>query len=91
MVEKVIRFLVAGCLLLAVLFAMGCSCEPEADFGPPTDIPSPTSTIPLPELDTSLLTDDPCRASCWHNITPGVSGEEEARAQMEWLRHSGFT
>jgi hypothetical protein len=34
-------------------------------------------------LDTSLLTDDPCRAPCWHNIIPGVSGEDDVRAQLQ--------
>ena len=74
------------CLLLVLSFA-GCTCGPEADVSPPTDIPSavpsPTSTLPPPELDTSLLTDDPCRAPCWHNIIPGVSGEDDVRAQLQ--------
>jgi len=78
--------LVAGFLLL-VLVSAGCSCGSEANVSPPTDIPSavpsPTSTPSPPELDTSLLTDDPCRAPCWHNIIPGVSGEDEVRAQLQ--------
>ncbi|MBN1976695.1 MAG: hypothetical protein JW918_04765 [Anaerolineae bacterium] len=74
--------LVAGFLLLALFFA-GCSCGPEADVSPPADIPLPTSTPSPPELDTSLLTDDPCRAPCWHNIIPGVSGEDDVRAQLQ--------
>ncbi|MCP4539420.1 MAG: hypothetical protein GY832_19965 [Chloroflexi bacterium] len=33
--------------------------------------------------DTSLLTDDPCAAPCWHNIVPGVSKEKYIRSQLE--------
>lgn len=36
-----------------------------------------------PELDTSLLTGDPCAPPCWHNITPGVSDEDNVRSQLE--------
>lgn len=37
----------------------------------------------MPELDTSLLTDDPCAAPCWQNITPGVTTEQEARRLLK--------
>jgi hypothetical protein len=36
-----------------------------------------------PELDTSLLTDDPCSAPCWHSITPGLSSEDDVRGILE--------
>lgn len=39
--------------------------------------------VPMPKLDTSLLTDDPCAAPCWNNITPGVSNENDVRRQLE--------
>jgi hypothetical protein len=37
----------------------------------------------MPELDTSLLTDDPCVAPCWQNIIPGVTTEQEARSLLK--------
>lgn len=37
----------------------------------------------MPELDTSLLTDDPCAAPCWQNIIPGVTTEQEARRLLK--------
>ena len=37
----------------------------------------------MPELDASLLTDDPCAAPCWQNIVPGVTTFEEAQSQLE--------
>ena len=37
----------------------------------------------MPELDTSLLTDDPCAAPCWQNIVPGVTTFEEVQSQLE--------
>ena len=43
---------------------------------------SSCSCRPEPELDTSLLTDDPCAAPCWHNITPGISNEDDVRSQL---------
>lgn len=38
---------------------------------------------PRPELDSSLLTGDPCTPPCWHNITPGVAEEDDVRSQLE--------
>lgn len=38
---------------------------------------------PMPQLDTSLLTDDPCAAPCWNNITPGISDENDVHRQLE--------
>ena len=81
--ENLATLLAVGCLFLVLISALSCSCKPEADVSSPTDIPSPTSTPSPPELDTSLLTDDPCRAPCWNNIIPGVSGEDEVRAQLQ--------
>jgi len=37
----------------------------------------------MSELDTSLLTDDPCAAPCWQNITPGVTTEQEAHRLLK--------
>jgi hypothetical protein len=37
----------------------------------------------MPELDTSLLTDDPCAAPCWQSIIPGVTTEGEARRLLK--------
>jgi hypothetical protein len=37
----------------------------------------------MPDLDTSLLTDEPCAAPCWQNIVPGVTTFEGARNQLE--------
>jgi hypothetical protein len=37
----------------------------------------------MPDLDTSLLTDDPCAAPCWQNIVPGVATFEGAQNQLE--------
>jgi hypothetical protein len=92
------RSLIAGCLLLVLVSVIGCSCNPEADAISPAVTPFPTSTLfPTPtlcsptsvpksvaelEVDTSLLTDDPCRAPCWHDIIPGVSDEDDVRAQL---------
>jgi hypothetical protein len=35
------------------------------------------------ELDDSFVTDAPCAAPCWHNITPGVSSNDDVRAQLQ--------
>lgn len=35
------------------------------------------------ELDTSLMTGEPCAPPCWHNIVPGVSTQSDVRAQLE--------
>jgi hypothetical protein len=37
----------------------------------------------MPDLDTSLLTDEPCAVPCWQNIVPGVTTEQEARKLLE--------
>lgn len=37
----------------------------------------------LPPIDRSLLTDSPCTAPCWQNITPGLSNEDDVRQQLE--------
>lgn len=38
---------------------------------------------PWAELDSSLLTGDPCAPPCWHNIAPGVADEDDVRSQLE--------
>lgn len=90
-------FLVVGCLAVVLMLAMGCACKPSTDDSPPTDTPSATSIVsPTPssptavpkevaelEVDTSLLTDNPCRVPCWHNIIPGESDADHVRAQLE--------
>jgi hypothetical protein len=86
-----------SCLLLALVSVISCSCKHEPDSGsssailPATVAPSPTILVPTgtpepitePELDISLLTDDPCRAPCWHNITPGLANESDVRTQLQ--------
>ena len=90
-------FLMVGCSLLVLVSASGCSCRPKVEVGSPADTSLPTTTpsptldgrTSIPEevaglaLDISLLTDDPCRVPCWHNIIPGVSGVDDVRAQLE--------
>jgi hypothetical protein len=86
-----------GCLLLVLVSIISCSCDNEPGASSPTAtlspvvapspiIPRPTNTpkpIAEPEIDTSLLTDDPCRVPCWHNITPGLSNGSDVRAQLQ--------
>lgn len=88
-----------GCFVVVVVAASGCSSgilcgapEPTVDPTPvPTAIPTSRCDAPTrtpyadasPELDVSLLTDEPCRAPCWHNIVPGVSGQDDVLAQLE--------
>lgn len=90
-------FSLLGCLLVVLVLALGCTCKPATDDSPPTDTPSATSiSSPTPgkptsvprevaelEVDTSLLTDNPCRVPCWHNIIPGESNVDHVRAQLE--------
>lgn len=96
---KVLAYVSKVCLAVAVLAATGCSPgilrgTPEPTATPtqaPTAVPTHHCDAPTrtpyadasPELDISLLNDEPCRAPCWHNITPGVSDEEDVRAQLK--------
>ncbi len=42
-----------------------------------------------PELDKSLLTDDPCAAPCWNNLVPGEATPDEVREALKsspWVK-----
>ncbi len=41
--------------------------------------------IPRELQDLSILTDQPCKAPCWYNVTPDQSSEQEARDVLKAL------
>jgi hypothetical protein len=63
-------------LLLPSLF-MRCEGPYARDLSPETLDPD--------EIDTSLLTGEPCESPCWHGITPGLTTDEEMVAILEEL------
>ncbi len=48
------------------------------------------STTDRWSLDTGLFTDQPCRAPCWNNLTPGQSSLQDAAAFINSLNSSDW-